>query len=345
MKKSKAGGALHPFPSLSKSALLLSPCVAWASPMAKWYDDRFTDTSKRDRGTAFHEAIDDYIRTGKVQPFQDKELASWLAQAIKFVDQVLSPRSDAIMSEVAIAVNWVTGEAVILTGVNGRNYPSDKYKSEDGWTFGTADLVILLKDGGLLVADWKTGGTDGAQEQLLSLAFGLQKCMLREIDNNGVTEAHERPVKIACLKVFEAGVSPDERDVSKVELALHKDGMHFAIEAALGGGSKAVPGIHCTTLYCPHLSHCGAVGGIVTEASEGPQSLLPAEALTAKHRMTDKPVSSDEAGFVMARVAAAKRQLDYYTNAMKDYVANGGQVTCGQYTWSKGNDGFRWRKS
>lgn len=49
-------------PSMSKSALLLSPCVFWAGQKAKQYDDKFTDTSDRDVGTEFHRLIDEYIR-------------------------------------------------------------------------------------------------------------------------------------------------------------------------------------------------------------------------------------------------------------------------------------------
>lgn len=345
MRKSKA---LHPSPSLSKSGLLLSPCVAWAAPDAKWYDDRFTDTTKRDRGTTFHGGIYRY-ETGKAsrillltEASGDHEMTEWYRSAIEYVDKVLGPRCQSIMSEVAIAINWVTSEAVILTEVKDREYPKE-YQS-GGWMCGTADLVCILKDGSLLIADWKTGGTDGANEQLLSLAYGFQKCMLESYDNNGVTEERKRHVRIACLKVFEGGVVPDERDVSNTELALHRDGMLFATEA-IGTGVKPVPGIHCSTLYCPHLAFCPAVTGIVDDAAEGPQGLLAPEALTRKYRMTDKPSSPEEAGFVMARVTAAKRQLDYYANAMKEHASNGGQVLCGAYEWSKGKDGFRWRKS
>jgi hypothetical protein len=76
------------------------------------------------------------------------------------------------MSEVAISIDWASGKAEILEGVTGRQYPK-----KDGWQFGTADLVCVLKTGELLIADWKTGGTDGATEQLLSLACGFQKAL------------------------------------------------------------------------------------------------------------------------------------------------------------------------
>lgn len=56
MSKEKAG------PSISKSALLLSGCLAWANPRAKWYDEKHTDTSARDLGTEFHRQIDNFIK-------------------------------------------------------------------------------------------------------------------------------------------------------------------------------------------------------------------------------------------------------------------------------------------
>ncbi len=53
-------------PSMSKSALLLSGCLAWAHPRAKWYDEKHTDTTDRDIGTEFHRQIDSYIRGADV---------------------------------------------------------------------------------------------------------------------------------------------------------------------------------------------------------------------------------------------------------------------------------------
>jgi hypothetical protein len=345
MKMAKTKTPPHPVPSLSKSALLLSPCVAWAAPDAKWYDDRFTDTTKRDRGSDCHARLDGIVGGNSLDKAilstDDMEMENWVTAGYHFFHKVLAPRCQTIMSEVAIAVNWAKGEAVILHDVKDRNYPKE-YQS-GGWQCGTADLVCILKDGTLLIADWKTGGTDGATEQLLSLAWGFQRCMSESYDNNGVTQERRRPVRIACLKVFENGVVPDERPVSDSELALHRDSMLFSLES-VEAGAKPVAGIHCSTLYCPHLAFCSAVTGIVDDAAEGPNGLLAPEALTRKYRMTDKPTSPDEAGFVMARVTAAKRQLDYYSNAMKEYVNSGGYVTCGSYAWGKGKDGFRWRK-
>lgn len=49
-------------PSISKSALLLSPCLFWAKNGTEWYDEAYTDTTDRDFGTLFHQKIDDYLK-------------------------------------------------------------------------------------------------------------------------------------------------------------------------------------------------------------------------------------------------------------------------------------------
>lgn len=276
----------------------------------------------------------------------DKNLAKLLQKTKEFFNQVLLPRCDMIMSEVAISINWSEHKAEILPDVKERNYPV-----RDGWQNGTADLVCILKDGTLLVADWKTGGTDGATEQLLSLASGFSLCLTYPGEGGeGSGTDRVRPVRIACLKVSEEGVDPEERLVSAEQLSNH----WLAMEMAWADREKknaANPGIHCTQLYCPHLAYCNAVTGLVEDAAKnddiqvnlsGGEPLLPAEALVRKYRMTDKPRSDDEAGYVMSRVSAARRQQKYYESCMKEYIANGGRVTAGNYEWRETGNGFRW---
>lgn len=276
----------------------------------------------------------------------EKNLQKLLQKAKQFFVQTLAPRCDTIMSEVAISINWSEHKAEILHNVKERNYPV-----RDGWQNGTADLVCILKDGTLLVADWKTGGTDGATEQLLSLACGFSLCLTEPGEGGeGSQRDKVRKVKIACLKVTEEGVDPDERPASAEQLENH----WLAMEMAWADREKknaANPGIHCTQLYCPHLAYCSAVTGLVEDAAKndddqmiqsGREPLLPAKDLVRKYRMTDKPRSDDEAGYVMSRVAAARRQQKYYESCMKEYIANGGRVTAGSYEWRETGNGFRW---
>lgn len=65
-QKSAASESSHEQVSLSKSALLLSPCTYWALPEAKWYDDRYTDKSDRNKGTEFHKRIDRWLKQNVV---------------------------------------------------------------------------------------------------------------------------------------------------------------------------------------------------------------------------------------------------------------------------------------
>lgn len=61
-------------PSASKSALLLSPCLAWARLGAAGYDEKKVDREDheaRDKGTLFHAMMDDYYK-GKLWPMTPK---------------------------------------------------------------------------------------------------------------------------------------------------------------------------------------------------------------------------------------------------------------------------------
>ena len=275
---------------------------------------------------------------------EEKDLRRMYEHAVNYVSSDLGPRCEVIMSEVAISVNWTEGKAEILEGVTGREYPHRK-----GWQNGTADLVCILKTGELLIADWKTGGTDGSTEQLLSLACGLSKVLL----DTGVTEGSQveptpRPVRIACLKVDNDGVRADEVAVSQERLSNH----WFSMEMAWADKDKkreAVPGIHCTQLYCPHLAYCSKITEVVDAGAKedglqpmGSETLIPPGSLVRNSKMTDTPRSDEEAGYTMARVAASRRQMKYYETAMKEYIAKGGRVINGNYEWKERNNGFRW---
>ncbi len=332
---------LHEPPSLSKSGLLLSPCIAWAGPLSRWYDEEkvdLEDMSKRDKGTCFHRAIDDFLKTGCPEAALPQDVAKWLDHAIKYMKEVLGPRCESIQSEVAISVNWVERKAEVLVGVKDRNYPK-----REGWQNGTADLVCILKDGSLLIADWKTGGADGAKEQLLSLGVGFQFCM---VDDNSYREP--RKLVTLCLQVNDEGVWPHEYNHTLEEIESHWDSMRFQWED-IGVRNTPVSGIHCTTLYCPHLAYCSAItdGTVELAEQEGRKAgtLMPAESLVRSNRLNDTPLSDEEAGSTMSLVSASKRQVKYVEEKLKDYVAAGGKVTAGGYTWGPGSNGWRWRKS
>src|SRR4051812_42042205 len=104
-------GTLFPMssPSASKSALILSPCLRWAGPEAKGYEDEFADTTKRDKGTLFHSAMDEYYNGRRITP-DDTEVAGWVDVAIAWSKESLEPRCKSIQSEVYVSYNFETGE-------------------------------------------------------------------------------------------------------------------------------------------------------------------------------------------------------------------------------------------
>ncbi len=348
MSRTKTLPVLHQYPTASKSALLLSPCIRWADTASKWYDENIVDRDDnvaRNEGIDFHTQIDDFISHRGALTTVGSNVDKWFRKASEYYLQDLKPRCEWLRSEVAIAINWFTSEAVELQ-VTGRKYPHDKYPAIDGWQFGTADIVAVLKTGELYVADWKTGGSDGAEDQLKSLACGFQR--LTTVSMSGQVH-YPRNVIISTLSVNEHGVWPDEREVPYTELNVHKDSMEFVWRDITDTTRPQmyVPGIHCTQLYCPHLAYCGAINEAVTGIAyrdDKMASNIKLDGFQAGYGLTDTPRSDDEAGYVMSILSAAKRQTKYLETKLKDYVANGGKVVAGGWVWGDGNNGFRWRK-
>jgi hypothetical protein len=81
----------------------------------------------------------------------------------------------------------------------------------------------------------------------------------------------------------------------------------------------------------------------VEAAAESPEGLLPAKSLVRKYDISTAPTNSKHAGAIMERVTAAKRQLDFYEKRVRLYCEHGGRCLAGDFEFSKGKDGFRWR--
>ncbi len=250
--------------SASKSALLLSPCIRWAAQGMREFRDEFADTRKRDKGILFHGGMD-YYYAGKDAQSElvanafvcaDDEVQDWVGKAIGWSIDQLEPRCSEIHSEVYVATNFSTGEVHYDSRVRDRGYPD-----MPGYTPGTADLVCILDDGAILVADWKTGGSAGADKQLLTLAYGLQAIHLDAAGNR-------RTVRLAVLHAGSDGVLPNEWAVTDADLQSHADAMAFQL-ADVGVRTLPVLGSHCTQLYCPHLAYCPAIEGAVKELAGG----------------------------------------------------------------------------
>ena len=316
--------------SASKSALLLSPCLRWAWEGAKPYEDEFADTTKRDKGTMFHKGMEGYydVCDSKVR---NLEVQGWVDLAVTWSKAHLEPRCQEVMSEVYVGFNFDTGESHSDVKVRDRQYPKDM----PSFLPGTADLVCILGDGSLLVADWKTGGGTGADKQLMSLALGLR-------DVFRTADGKLRPVRLAILYATEQGVHPVEWECSDAELESHRQAMAFQL-ADVGVRTEPVPGIHCTQLYCNHLAYCPGIAATVDGAAEAPQGLLPAASLVRRYDIQEAPSGAEHAGSIMERVTAAKRQMDFYEKRVRKYVLDGGHCIAGDFEYSQKADGFRWR--
>jgi len=320
---------------MSKSALLLSPCTVWAGPQAEWYDeDRIeaTDNEAKQTGIYFHRQADTLAKGGQSEGGLDQKMAAMLQHCSDYIKGPLLSDIENLQSEVAVRICWESDKAELLPNVKDRRYPKTDYV----WQNGTADLIgTYWLDDLLYVGDWKTGTTDGAEEQLMSLAYAF--CKAKGIQSGALLE---------CLFVNENGVWPKVYNKTWEELCAHAAVMR-SVWSSLKYSKQTVPGPQCTALYCPHLAYCKDISGkamvMAMEAPEGkPQVSLKD---VNKYRVTDKPVSDEEAGFTQAIIAAVNRQVKYLTNCNKDRInKKNGRVTYGQYEWSDGNDGFRWRK-
>jgi hypothetical protein len=334
--------------SASKSALLLSPCLRWAWEGAKPYEDEFADTTKRDKGTNFHKCMETYYSVGELNALDVVkpgwgDVAEWVCLAISWSEKHLHPRllqsepapqrgakNWSLYSEVYIAYNFSTGETHFDGAVKDRQYP----KMPD-YLPGTADLVCILSDGSLLVADWKTGGGTGADKQLLTLALGLRNVFR-------TPSGELRPIRLAILYVSDDGVHPVEWVVTESDLLAHQHAMAFQL-ADVGVRKDPVPGIHCSQLYCDHLAYCPGIAKEVDNSSEEPEGLLAASSLVRKYSIQEAPRNAEHAGYIMARVTAAKRQMAFYEERIRKYALSGGKVIADGFEYSKGKDGFRWR--
>lgn len=316
----------------SKSALMMSGCTRWMHPSSEWYDEskrKPEDLLARDHGTAFHEAID-AVHNGHCTVQQVPEsVRHQVSEASKFLSG-LRQGMLLLSSELHVATDFLANKSFSDPSVRGRGYPH-----APTYVHGTADLAGITDDGRIYVADWKTGGGIGAKEQLMTLGVGFRNVMHQ-------LTGMILPLRLSILYVTDAGVNPVTWELTDDEVNAHV----FSMALASGEpDQKPAVGIYCTQLYCPHLGDCPGVQEVSVEASEGPQSLLPARSLIRRHAMTDEPTSDAHAGYVMERVTAARRQLNYYEEGLRRYLSSGGRVLSGEYEWRKTPSGVRWGKA
>jgi hypothetical protein len=325
-------------PTMSKTALIMSGCRTWLEPGSEWYDDSVGVHEKRDHGTQFHTGMDTYHKTGVMVLTGTPEVDRRLVAAQQWWDQDFVPNHTDIQTEVAFRVNMDTLEGEVVAVVD------REYGKEPNMFYGTADVVARDKSGALVIADWKTGSDYGAHGQLMSLGWAALD--YSQNPNNGVDYASV--VVGQSIMVLDGYPKATVQCVTKFTARRSELLGHIVeVKRQLFSGDKATPqpGIHCTQLYCPHLAYCPETIKATEALSEGPQGLIKPEALLKKFSITSPPSSPEHAAYIMERISASKRQTQYMTDLMKEYVSRGGTVSAGGLTWGPGKDGFRWRKS
>lgn len=315
------GGLRRKLPTISQSALMLGPCLAWAADKAVWYDDSFTPSEKRDTGTVAHNCVDSLAKGVKTVgdmcislEGRDKTYSDGIVLGLKawdYFNDVVLKLYDSVQTEVAFGYSFDTKEVVTYDVVD-RQYP------DDGLLHGTADIVGSTKDGRVYVADWKTGSTDGSHEQLMTLAALYNRLL-------GLKGA-----VMSCISVFFGDNGPvayaDTWEATSEELESHLN-MCAVAWYSRNDTNPPVPGIHCTKLYCPHLANCSAVTEKLLEDTT---------------KLNARPLDDLDAGATMAMVSAGKRKLSYYETAVRKYLNEGGRAISGEFEYKETKAGFRW---
>lgn len=251
-------------PTASKSSMVLSGCTHWIDKPA--FVDQFADTTKRDIGTVFHtgaelllhgKALPDVVDGCRRQlrtmwkgdlarlPDANQIVSRMLLAAREYLAGALDTRWSLLGTEVAVSLNLMTGERAILD-VSDRGYPG-----EPDTLYGTADIVGLNKYG-LFIADWKSGVTDSARDQMMTLAAIIAP------PGEGAT------ICTLALREERSGYAVSDWDeyVSAEELTEH---IARVSEAVSRGPTQPNPGAHCVAMYCPYLYNCQVTNRAIEE--------------------------------------------------------------------------------
>ena len=211
--------------SASKTALLFSPCTAWATPDAVW--DVEEETEAMAKGSDLHAELEARIKDGSFKS-ENKDADALLKFLIK-----QEPRA------------FFSAE-VKLPG--GNDAPRDYSETPDSLV-GTAD-VFGEEDEYNIILDWKSSyiGMSGASEQLK---------MLAAIHAASVDDGHYSAKDYALISVYSQKGNVDYRRFyfSRAE-ALE---LHSTAKGLLESASAVeVPGEHCEKRYCPMRKSCKA---------------------------------------------------------------------------------------
>jgi hypothetical protein len=277
-----------------------------------------------ERGHAIHAFLEAVNRVGREAALE--AVPEDLRSACEALDVAKLPTDPArYAAEVAFAFNPETGKARELGRGIGR-----RYDVNEGEIAGTADVIALLEDDGVFVADFKSGWSrrtaakDSLQLRFYALAaaraYGRSRAVVQVIRvfEDGATWTDE-----AALDAFDL----DDFALELGALAVMIEG-HRALYAA-GQEPPMVEGSHCT--WCPAYVRCPAK-----------TALLRAAALEAP---APGEITPDVAARAYSRLKLYKAAVEKAEEILKTYARThpipleGGMVYAVRYDNTKTLDG------
>ncbi len=281
-----------------------------------------TISDDAERGRTIHAFLEAVNKDGR-----EKALAAVpddLRSACEALDVTRLPTDPKrFAAEVAFALDTVTGKARELGRGIGR-----KYDCAPTEIAGTADVVALLEEDGVFVADFKSGWSrrtaakDSLQLRFYALAAARAYGRTRAV--------------VQVIRVFEDGETwTDEASLDTFDLdsfAMDLAALASAIEAdrklyAEGVEPALVEGSHCR--WCPAFARCPAKCALVSSAAG----------------VEIGPLTPETAARAYERIRLYRQALDAAESALKDFARqtpiplSDGQVYGPRYDSTKSIDG------
>jgi len=207
----------------------------------------------------------------------------------------------AYAAEVAFAWSPITGAAREL----GRGLERDYSAAAEGEMVGTADVIALLGDDGVLVADWKgehahvTAPARNPQLRWLALAacraYGRRRAVV-EIIRPGEDRAWRERAELDAF---------DLAEIAEEMRALVQD-----LQRAAADVPRLVLGEHCRR--CKSMPYCPAQTALVRDLAAGDGALVT--------RMAES-LTPDTARAAWHRLQAAKGALERIEQALRTYAS------------------------
>ena len=292
----------------SKSALAIH-CSAWLYEGARHYDESFSDSSKRDSGTRVHEAL----FTGSPANLESDDERAMFMHGKSALELILATYSN-VQQECVYSINLQTREGAAWPLLKDRKYP----EAPTHVVFSTAD-VVAVREGELLVADFKTGEGEGVKEQLMTLALSI-------VCSKQHGNAPPGKITLRAIYLKPEGFRTKDWDVTIADLFEHKDVLSNVID-----DQSYRPGPHCSQLYCPHAAYC-------------PAHREPRERLAGKEgfEWDEVPTSSEHAGKMASALKVIDRQSKYFKECLKVWHRQGNRIIDGDWELKDTDRGFRW---